>query len=150
RAGQGPRVDGADGHAAVHRPHTDRRRRRPYRRTRIRRRRHVRWPWRHRRPATPHPRVARPRRPVCGTRLVAGIPGTRRRGTRFVTSLELGLIGNGTLAALVDTRGDIVWACMPRLDGDPTFCALLQPEHQGHGRFAIKLENIATSSQHYL
>jgi GH15 family glucan-1,4-alpha-glucosidase len=67
-----------------------------------------------------------------------------------MTSLELGLIGNGTLAALVDTRGDIVWACMPRLDGDPTFCALLQPGDEGHGRFAVELENIATSDQRYV
>ena len=67
-----------------------------------------------------------------------------------MTSLELGLIGNGTLAALVDTHGDIVWACMPRLDGDPTFCALLQPGDEGHGRFAVELENIATSGQRYV
>jgi len=50
-------------------------------------------------------------------------------------SLDLGLIGNGTVASLVDGAGDIVWGCFPRLDGDPAFCSLLG----GAGRFAIEL-----------
>ena len=34
-------------------------------------------------------------------------------------SLELGVIGNCEIAALVDESARIVWACLPRLDGDP-------------------------------
>nr|HET7859850.1 glycoside hydrolase family 15 protein [Caldimonas sp.] len=40
-------------------------------------------------------------------------------------SLNLGLIGNCAIGALVDARGAIVWCCMPRFDGDPIFHALL-------------------------
>src|SRR5947209_4178463 len=40
-------------------------------------------------------------------------------------SLDLAPIGNGRIAALVDTAGRIVWWCFPRFDGDPVFCALL-------------------------
>ena len=32
-----------------------------------------------------------------------------------MTSLDLGLIGNGTIGALLDPLGDIVWACFPAL-----------------------------------
>lgn len=67
-----------------------------------------------------------------------------------MNSLELGLIGNGTLAALIARNGDIVWACVPRLDGDPAFCALLEPRHAGHGRFAIELEGFRHSTQRYI
>ena len=40
-------------------------------------------------------------------------------------SLDLGLIGNCTIGALVDCAGAVVWCCMPRFDGDPVFHALL-------------------------
>ena len=39
--------------------------------------------------------------------------------------LELAPIGNGRVAALVDTHGRIVWWCFPRLDSDPVFSRLL-------------------------
>jgi GH15 family glucan-1,4-alpha-glucosidase len=42
-----------------------------------------------------------------------------------MSTLDLGIIGNGTVGALLDDKGDIVWACFPRFDGDPLFCALL-------------------------
>ena len=61
-------------------------------------------------------------------------------------SLDLGLIGNGTIAALVDPTGDIVWGCFPRLDGDPTFCSLLG----GGGHFAIELVGAVRHEQEYL
>ncbi|HET6619437.1 MAG TPA: trehalase-like domain-containing protein, partial [Dongiaceae bacterium] len=64
-------------------------------------------------------------------------------------NLELGVIGNCTIAALVDPLGTIVWSCFPRLDGDPVFCALL---HQnGHdGAFTVEMKEIASTSQRYL
>ena len=58
-----------------------------------------------------------------------------------MSSLDLGLIGNGRIAALVDPEGDIVWACFPRFDGDPAFCSLLR-ERRGaddHGFLAVEL-----------
>jgi GH15 family glucan-1,4-alpha-glucosidase len=35
------------------------------------------------------------------------------------------VIGNCQIAALIDSGGSIVWACLPRLDRDPVFSALL-------------------------
>jgi hypothetical protein len=34
-------------------------------------------------------------------------------------NLNLALIGNCTLGALIDRRGRYVWCCYPRVDGDP-------------------------------
>ncbi|HSM11462.1 MAG TPA: glycoside hydrolase family 15 protein [Lysobacter sp.] len=64
--------------------------------------------------------------------------------------LDLGLIGNGSIAALVDARARIVWGCVPAFDGDPTFCALLSPTQHEGGDFAIELEDCAGSEQHYV
>ena len=40
------------------------------------------------------------------------------------------------IGALVDRRGEIVWACFPRFDGDPLFCSLLR-ERRGRRRFRL-------------
>ena len=40
-------------------------------------------------------------------------------------NLDLALIGNGRIAALVDAEASIVWARFPAFDGDPVFCCLL-------------------------
>jgi len=45
---------------------------------------------------------------------------------------ELGLIGNCQIAALVDRRGAVVWACLPRFDSPPLFGALLDAAAGGH------------------
>ena len=64
-------------------------------------------------------------------------------------NLDLGLIGNGSFGALVDARGRIVWGCLPAFDGDPAFCALLQPRIDG-GDWTVELEDCVETSQHYL
>ena len=68
-------------------------------------------------------------------------------------SLDLALIGNSSVAALVDAKGEIVWACMPRLDGDAVFCSLLR-ERRGDGNdygfFAVELAGFSHSEQEYL
>ncbi|GFE59079.1 glycoside hydrolase family 15 protein [Geobacter sp. AOG1] len=43
----------------------------------------------------------------------------------MANSLDLGLIGNCQIGALIDTTSEIVWYCLPRFDGDPVFCSLL-------------------------
>jgi GH15 family glucan-1,4-alpha-glucosidase len=48
--------------------------------------------------------------------------------------LELALIGNGRIGALVDAKASIVWACFPRFDGDAVFCALLDTATPGEER----------------
>ncbi len=63
-------------------------------------------------------------------------------------TLELGVIGNGTVCALLDRDARVVWSCLPTFDGDPAFCDLLAPKTEG-GFFEVVLEGQATSSQHY-
>lgn len=60
-------------------------------------------------------------------------------------SLELGIIGNGTVAALVDDNATCCWMCLPRLDGEPVFNSLLG----GGGRFAVRLQGLCRSEQTY-
>jgi GH15 family glucan-1,4-alpha-glucosidase len=71
-----------------------------------------------------------------------------------MSSLDLGLIGNCGFAALVDRRARIVWACLPRFDGDPVFCSLLdggRPQDGDEtGVFAVDVEDLASSEQAYL
>lgn len=61
---------------------------------------------------------------------------------------DLALIGNGTIGALVDGLGRVVWACWPRFDGAPVFDALLR--NDGGGAFAIEIADFARAEQHYL
>ena len=67
-------------------------------------------------------------------------------------SLDLAVIGNANVAALVDGHGEIVWACLPRMDGDPVACSLLR-ERGGEADFgflALELADLARSEQEYL
>ncbi|HEY4582426.1 MAG TPA: glycoside hydrolase family 15 protein [Lysobacter sp.] len=66
-----------------------------------------------------------------------------------MSTLDLGLIGNCSIGALVDPRGRIVWGCVPAFDGDPTFCTLLSPQIDG-GDFTVELADCVASEQHYL
>ncbi len=66
-----------------------------------------------------------------------------------MSNLDLGLVGNGSFSALLDARGSVVWSCLPAFDGDPAFCALLQPKIEG-GDWAIELEDFVRSEQQYL
>jgi len=67
-------------------------------------------------------------------------------------SLDLALIGNGTIGLLIDPVATVVWGCFPRFDSDPTFCALLDtaPPAEARGIFAIELTDLAHSEQHYV
>ena len=42
-----------------------------------------------------------------------------------MSTLDLGVIGNSSFGALINPQGRIVWSCLPRFDGDPVFCDLL-------------------------
>lgn len=68
-----------------------------------------------------------------------------------MSDLDLGVIGNCTVAALVDAAGTIVWHCQPRIDGDPVFCGLLEPvAGPAEGRFAVELEGPVRRERGYL
>lgn len=66
------------------------------------------------------------------------------------SSLDLAVIGNGTVGVLVDARGRYVWGCLPHLSADPSFCALLEPALQGHGVCEVELEGLVSTEQRYL
>jgi GH15 family glucan-1,4-alpha-glucosidase len=63
--------------------------------------------------------------------------------------LEMGLIGNGSIAGLVDERGSLQWGCFPQFDGDPVFCALLDPKDHDAGFWSIDLEDFDHAEQQY-
>jgi GH15 family glucan-1,4-alpha-glucosidase len=63
--------------------------------------------------------------------------------------LNLAVIGNSIVAALVDRRGRIVWYCLPRFDGDPVFSSLLNGDEPEIGFYEVALENLAESRQEY-
>ena len=72
-------------------------------------------------------------------------------------TLDLGVIGNCSIAALVDFRARILWSCCPRFDGEPTFCALVYSPSEGEeapdtqtGLFAIDLEGFVRAETSYL
>ena len=56
-----------------------------------------------------------------------------------MTSLDLGVIGNSNVAALIDRAGRVVWMSWPRIDGDPVFCSLLDGEDPEGGYFSLEL-----------
>jgi GH15 family glucan-1,4-alpha-glucosidase len=70
-----------------------------------------------------------------------------------MASLDLALIGNGTIGALLTPEGEISWACFPRFDSDPMFCSLLKPRTgrpDDLGFFAIELVQGVRTEQRYL
>ncbi len=71
-------------------------------------------------------------------------------------SLDLGVIGNCRIAALVDRAARISWMCYPRLDADPVFCSLIGGERLSagdrhrNGAFSIEVEDGRPLSQAYV
>ena len=70
-------------------------------------------------------------------------------GTVTQSSLELSPIGNCQVSALVDKTGGFVWSCIPRVDGDPVFCSLLNGDKQDQGVWRFELEGQVSATQHY-
>lgn len=67
--------------------------------------------------------------------------------------LNLALIGNSTIAALIDKQASIVWSCMPRMDAEPVFDALLREdtgEDAFTGSFSIELVDCVRTEQEYV
>lgn len=67
----------------------------------------------------------------------------------MTTSLDLWPIGNCQVSALVDTAGRFVWGCVPRVDGDPMFSALVGGDEPSAGFWAIDLEDSIETTQAY-
>lgn len=66
-----------------------------------------------------------------------------------MNNLDLALIGNCTVTALVDEKATITWACFPRFDGDPMFCSLLKASPD-FGFFGVELAEFEHAEQRYL
>ena len=69
-----------------------------------------------------------------------------------MSTLDLALIGNCSFSALIDRNARIVWSCIPRFDGDPVFCSLLNggDEAPEYGFCDIEIDDFARSEQRYL
>ncbi|TCD02240.1 glycoside hydrolase family 15 protein [Erythrobacteraceae bacterium CFH 75059] len=67
----------------------------------------------------------------------------------FRPTLDLWPIGNCQASALVDASGAVVWACIPRVDGDPVFCALMNGDNRDDGIWRVELEHQTAVSQRY-
>jgi GH15 family glucan-1,4-alpha-glucosidase len=68
-------------------------------------------------------------------------------------TLDLAPIGNCAVTALIDRQGRYVWSCLPRVDGDPFFSALLggvDPDApDAFGLWAIDIEKLSSVTQAY-
>jgi len=67
-------------------------------------------------------------------------------------NLDLAVIGNCTIGALVDKDAKIQWGCFPDFSGDPVFCSLLQNgvAADSLGFFEIELSGQIESEQRYI
>ena len=68
-----------------------------------------------------------------------------------MSDLDLGVVGNCAVAALIDRDARVVWYCLPRFDGDPVFHSLLgaPKEAPDDGVFVIDLQDHVQSAQRY-
>jgi GH15 family glucan-1,4-alpha-glucosidase len=66
--------------------------------------------------------------------------------------LNLGIIGNCVLSALIDRRARFVWCCLPSYDGDPVFCSLMQGGEAADtaGFLDCDVDRLASSDQKYV
>ena len=67
-----------------------------------------------------------------------------------MSDLDLWPIGNCQVSTLIDRAGRFVWGCAPRVDGDPIFSALIGGEEPDRGFWAIELDDVVLTEQHYL
>lgn len=77
---------------------------------------------------------------------------THPHETGHVADLDLWPIGNCQASALVDRHGTFVWACIPRVDGDPIFSSLLDhgKGKDARGFWSIAMEGGRVTSQSYI
>ncbi len=68
-----------------------------------------------------------------------------------MADLNLAVVGNCQIAALIDAKGGLVWGCFPRFDGDPAFCSLLSGKDDPDGGFFdVQLAGFTRAEQRYV
>ena len=69
-----------------------------------------------------------------------------------MSNLDVGIIGNCSIAALVDKQARINWCCLPRFDGDPVLHSLLghTADAPKEGVFTVELDDFVSSEQTYV
>jgi len=67
-------------------------------------------------------------------------------------SLNLAAIGNCQIGSLIDSRGRMVWSCLPQFDSNPAFCSLLMPEEPtpAQGIYEVELVDFERAEQAYI
>jgi GH15 family glucan-1,4-alpha-glucosidase len=94
---------------------------------------------------SPGPAAAPGEPPADATQAVTG----RGRDAAGYQPLDLAVIGNGIISALINPAGRCVWCCWPRMDGDPVFNALLGGIDPTEGFFEATLAGQTTTRQEY-
>jgi len=62
--------------------------------------------------------------------------------------VDLAVVGNGRVAALINDKARMVWWCLPRFDGDPVFSRLLAGDEE-KGFCDVVLDRQVQASSHY-
>ena len=70
-----------------------------------------------------------------------------RRRDGYLALEDMGLIGDGTTAALVGLDGSVTWLCLPRFDSAALFCGLLDDARGG--RFTVAPDEVLEARQRY-
>jgi len=65
------------------------------------------------------------------------------------SDLELWPIGNCQVSGLIDSQAGLVWGCVPRVDGDPAFCALMNGDTPDAGVWRFELEGQVRATTWY-
>lgn len=68
----------------------------------------------------------------------------------LAANLELWPVGNCQVSGLIDRTGALVWGCVPRVDGDPVFCSLLNGDKRDEGVWRFELEGQVSARQEYI
>src|SRR5665213_1975044 len=85
-------------------------------------------------------------------RFANGWPGRPRQvcdeALAMTGPVDLAVVGNGRIAALVNSNGQLVWWCFPRFDSDPVFCRLIAGDEE-KGFCDVVLERQVSVTSHY-
>jgi GH15 family glucan-1,4-alpha-glucosidase len=102
-------------------------------------------------PTIRKPAVARRRQGALTAALARPRPTPAMREARPIEeqALDLAIIGNCRIAALVNPTGRIVWWCFPRFDSDPVFSRLLAGDEE-KGFCDVVLDDLAKSHASYV